>query len=232
MITNSATAVPPALDALRAPNSGLVNKGTEQRDQYLFLLTTQLKNQDPLNPQKPEELTAQLATFSQLEALLNLSSEMEGQSALLAQNVLASQNTLALGAVGRTGTFAVETLNQDFATGDRLDVILPSGGEATLIITGADGQESRLALGSLSGGRQTITVPGGLTAGAGKASIEVVGPDGTTRPGAMVTRARIEGVRFTADGTLFRVNGEDVMLAALLELESDAAPAPASTTSL
>lgn len=44
------------------------------KDAFLQLLVTQMKYQDPLNPNTDTEFIAQLATFSQLEQLQNLSS--------------------------------------------------------------------------------------------------------------------------------------------------------------
>lgn len=46
-----------------------------QKD-FLTLFTTQLKNQDPLDPVKNEAFVAQLAQFSQLEATTNMSSTL------------------------------------------------------------------------------------------------------------------------------------------------------------
>jgi flagellar basal-body rod modification protein FlgD len=40
-------------------------------DTFLKLLTTQLKNQDPLNPLDGTQFTAQIAQFSQLEQQIN-----------------------------------------------------------------------------------------------------------------------------------------------------------------
>ena len=40
------------------------------KDEFLQLLITQLKNQDPLDPVKNEDYLAQLATFSSLEQLM------------------------------------------------------------------------------------------------------------------------------------------------------------------
>jgi flagellar basal-body rod modification protein FlgD len=47
------------------------------QDTFLQLLTTQLQNQDPLNPQSNEEFVAQLAQFSSLEQLVGLNSSMD-----------------------------------------------------------------------------------------------------------------------------------------------------------
>lgn len=43
------------------------------KDAFLKLLVTQLQHQDPLNPSSDTEFIAQLATFSQLEEMQNLS---------------------------------------------------------------------------------------------------------------------------------------------------------------
>lgn len=45
------------------------------KNQFLLLLITQLKNQDPLEPMKNEDFIAQLATFSSLEQMVDLNDQ-------------------------------------------------------------------------------------------------------------------------------------------------------------
>lgn len=50
------------------------------KQDFLQLLTTQLKTQDPMNPMKGQEFAAQLAQFSSLEQLLNINETLGSQS--------------------------------------------------------------------------------------------------------------------------------------------------------
>jgi flagellar basal-body rod modification protein FlgD len=50
------------------------------RNAFLTLLTTQLQNQNPLDPMENEAFVAQLAQFSQLEATTQMSSSLEAMS--------------------------------------------------------------------------------------------------------------------------------------------------------
>lgn len=65
-------------------------KNDLDKNAFLQLLTTQMKYQDPLNPNTDTEYIAQLATFSQLEQLQNLSNVTTNSQAfnLVGKNVI------------------------------------------------------------------------------------------------------------------------------------------------
>jgi flagellar basal-body rod modification protein FlgD len=67
--------------------------GSELRDEFLQLLVTQLRNQDPLDPVGQQEFTAQLAQFSVLEELESLNASFE--EILVAQKESMATQSLA-----------------------------------------------------------------------------------------------------------------------------------------
>lgn len=66
------------------PNYSAANKATTSaatkelgKDQFLKILITQLQNQDPMQPMEDKEFIAQMAQFSSVEQLVNISSKLE-----------------------------------------------------------------------------------------------------------------------------------------------------------
>lgn len=94
------------------------------KDAFLQLLVTQMKYQDPLNPNTDTEYIAQLATFSQLEQLQNLSTVTSNTQAfsLVGKNVIVKAESAAGGTKYITG---------------KVDFINMSGGKAKLSINGS-----------------------------------------------------------------------------------------------
>jgi flagellar basal-body rod modification protein FlgD len=68
-------------DSLNKINSGAaggaLSKLNDDLDFFLKMLTTQLQNQDPLNPMDTHEMTAQLVQFSQVEQSIKQSGHLE-----------------------------------------------------------------------------------------------------------------------------------------------------------
>ena len=81
-----------AAEAAMTAKSGQSSMGQKE---FLTLFTTQLKNQDPLDPVKNEAFVAQLAQFSQLEATTNMSQTLSDYVASVAgQNMVNSASLI------------------------------------------------------------------------------------------------------------------------------------------
>ncbi|MGA2129486.1 MAG: flagellar hook capping FlgD N-terminal domain-containing protein, partial [Xanthobacteraceae bacterium] len=74
-------------------------------DEFLQLLTTQLQNQNPLDPLDTNQFTSQLVQFSSVEQQINMNTQL-GTLISLQQT---AQSTSALGFVGQTVTVSGAT---------------------------------------------------------------------------------------------------------------------------
>ena len=63
---------------------------TMGKDQFLKILVTQLSNQDPMQPMQDKDFIAQMAQFTSVEQLMNMSNEL----ALLRQNIGSASNII------------------------------------------------------------------------------------------------------------------------------------------
>lgn len=81
------------------------------KDAFLKLLVAQMQNQDPLNPQSNEEFVAQLSQFTQVEQLMDLSSQFDGM--YMAMNSVNNTSMTQL-----LGKEVVAVGNQFFHKGD------------------------------------------------------------------------------------------------------------------
>lgn len=63
------------------------------KDAFMDLLVTQMKNQNPLEPAKNEDMLAQLAQFSSLEQMEELNENIIGLAVLQQSNALMAQLT-------------------------------------------------------------------------------------------------------------------------------------------
>lgn len=101
LVGNSATTSPtpsPILPQGGAKGTPSTDKGklNQNFDQFLLLLTTQLKNQDPLSPMDSAEFTNQLVSFSSVEQQIKTNENL----AKMVASANINQTTLGLGYIG------------------------------------------------------------------------------------------------------------------------------------
>jgi flagellar basal-body rod modification protein FlgD len=76
-----------------AASSGKTEGNSLGQDAFLKLLVTQLQHQDPSNPMDNSQFIAQLATFSSLEKLTAISTQVSAISQFLVAQGLADSST-------------------------------------------------------------------------------------------------------------------------------------------
>lgn len=86
-------------------SSAAMSSLTEDFDQFLSLLVTQLENQSPLDPMDSSELTNQLVGFAQVEQQINTNAELENISSLLSGSSVGS----AMDYLHQTVTYSGDT---------------------------------------------------------------------------------------------------------------------------
>ncbi|GAA3540404.1 flagellar hook assembly protein FlgD [Zobellella aerophila] len=145
--------------------TGSAGVGEDLRENFMTLLVTQLKNQDPLNPMENAEMTSQLAqinTVTGIESLNDTLSGITGQidaghtlqaAGLIGKGVLVPGDRLLVGEEGATTPFGIEL----GSSADQVNVsILDGSGQVV----------RRFELGAMSAGVESFVWDGTLDGGS------------------------------------------------------------------
>jgi len=205
------------------------------KDDFIKLMSAQMKHQDPFSPVKNEEMAAQLAQFSSLEQMTNVNQNLEKMAA--AQKP--TENVLAASLIGKR----VMTDSSRFlmAKGQQpeLKFELPNDGEnVTVSVVDAKGEVIRdYELGTMAKGPQAIRWDGknnkNLDATPGEFTYRVNANDGQGVPMTIdnSTSGLVSGVVFESGKAQLLVDGKKIPMEAIGRIELDqpaAAPAAAS----
>jgi flagellar basal-body rod modification protein FlgD len=150
------------------PAAAPTGKSKLSKDDFLQLLVTQLKNQDPTSPLQPYELAAQLAQFTSVEQLTNLNTQIASQLAAINSSTQAAQTNLGAGLIGRQVVAKGDMVAIPASGQGRVLVdVGDAGGIGTLTLSDAAGATvATVDLGQVQGGRQAIALPAGIAPGA------------------------------------------------------------------
>jgi flagellar basal-body rod modification protein FlgD len=207
-------------------NSTRNNKNVMGKDDFLKLMLTQMKNQDPLNPMESAEFAAQLAQFTSVEQLMNLNDSMKTS---LDANYLLSQsinNTLAATLIGKdvkldTTEFRYtgqdeQVLGYNLSTNAKTVTIKIYNESGALVktITNVSGNAGDNKV------SWDFTDNTGEKVSHGKYRFEVTATDynGNVVNTESFLFGQIDGVRFTELGTKLIVNGIEFNLSDIKEI--------------
>ena len=180
---------------------------------FLTLLTTQLKNQNPLDPLDTNQFTAQLVQFAQVEQQL----KQNEQLATLVSIEKGAQSTTALAFVGQN--VAVDgqtaTLKNSSAT---WSFQVPKPISATVTITNATGQTVYSGSFTMDTGLQSFAWDGRDNTGTlwpdGKYTISVTGKDASGQTVSVPTEVEglVDSVDLSQTPPVLSMGGQDYTL--------------------
>ena len=177
---------------------------------FLQLLTTQLKNQNPLDPLDTNQFTQQLVQFAQVEQQMKSNSQLQ----TLISIEQTAQSTVALTYVGQTVVVDGSTA-QLGNTGAGWVMNVPKPSTATITIKDASGQTAFTGTFAMNPGDQTFTWDGkgndGRTWPPGSYTLTATATDASGQVTALSTEilGRVDSVDLTKNPPLLSINGQD-----------------------
>jgi len=202
------------------------------KDQFLHLLTMQLKYQDPLSPMDNTTFVSQLAQFRALETGENTENAIRELGRAfdenLAAQIVSSQsiaNSSAMSLIGHEARMRQTTVTYDGKADTKVPIKVHLGNKdkATVEILDDDGKVVRTMTASGKDAQNSVTISWnglddqGLKVKSGKYSLNVVGSDKEPSLYCYVQEL-VEGVRFTGEGAMIKIGGKEISIGEVLDV--------------
>lgn len=207
--TDSSAAAAAAAAQASAASKDLMS-GTQ--DQFLTLLTTQLRNQDPLNPMDNAEVTSQIAQLSTVNGitqlnntLLALSGQMDVSQSMQAASLIGKE-VLVPGEKISLGSSVSDGVTTKVATPFGVDVISDAANVTVTILDASGKAVRRIELGPQNAGVLSLQWDGkddaGLDVGDGAYTLKVEAADaeGTAVAAEGLTSGKVSSVAYASSG--------------------------------
>lgn len=211
MTTTSATSTSNSnqalIDSVNKRTGATTSQTSEVQDRFLKLLTTQLKNQDPLNPLDNAQVTSQLAQISTVSGIEKLNATLQ----MLVQDSQSAQTTQAAGLVGHA--VMVPGNGLQLSSGKSVGAFELAGDADTVEVTIKDSNGivmKTLTLDDMDAGLHNFTWDGKTTDGAqavdGSYTISVAATAGSDKVGVTsLTLGTVRSVIANSGGYLLDV---------------------------
>ncbi len=191
-------------------------------DTFLQLLTTQLQNQDPLDPMDTTQFTQQLVEFASVEQQIDMNTNMQ----TLISDQQTTQATSALQLVGSTVTLSGSAATLSNATGSPATWSLTTTSPATasITITSSAGTTAYTGTMALNAGTQSYSWNGqgnnGQTwpDGTYTIAIKATGANGQTVSVSTQTQGTVSGVNLSQNPITLVVSGQNVPISSITSI--------------
>ncbi len=192
------------------------------KQEFLNLLTTQLANQDPLDPMDNTEFVAQLSQFSSLESLVNIGSAVEQLA--IAQAVSNSSNMV--GYIGKEVVHGGNGFDYSGEGGKDIEVeVADAASKVTVSVYDENGElVATVEGGPMAEGRGSVEWDGtdvnGQPVDEGSYTVKVSAEDSDGNAVNATTRqtGTVSGVTYENGYPELIVNGEKVALGDIVEV--------------
>jgi len=198
------------------------------KEDFLNLLVTQLRYQDPMSPEDPKDFVAQLAQFSSLEQQINVNKQLEDLGELLKTFTDSQNMAQGVSLLGKTVTGSGSQITVSGGQASAASFQLPSDAQALVVgIFDGSGQQVRiLNLGAQSAGTCTFAWDGkdsdGNKVADGTYSYQVAAQnkDGQALQVDTYFTGKVEEVYQDSQGIWVKVDGRQVLLSSIVSVEN------------
>jgi flagellar basal-body rod modification protein FlgD len=202
--------------------STIQSSAAEEKDQFLKLLTYQLKSQNPSDPYDTDQFSSQLAQFSELETMTEVRDLIKEQTDSFASLGQVFTNSALPGMIGMNAKVGSNQFQYDGKNAVKIGYELPTHGtDGTLLVKDSAGVTVKtidLKGLDLTSGSHDIMWDGtndkGSTLSPDDYSFEVRVANGETAMSGISTHSygKIDAVRFKTEGTVLMIGGSEVAL--------------------
>ena len=179
------------------------------KNDFLQMLVAQLQNQDPLNPMDGTDFVAQLATFSSLEQLTNMNSQLN-QLGLYQTTMTNTQAVNLLGkevTVNQSNGFQVNGSTADFS----YNLALPAERVSIAIYDSSGKEVDRIDAGKQGLGLQTMTWAKGNNAdGVYSYIVNAYDVNGDRIPVETMMTGKVTAVQYRDNAIYLTINDREV----------------------
>jgi flagellar basal-body rod modification protein FlgD len=202
------------------------------KDDFMKLMSAQLKYQDPISPMKNEEMAAQLAQFSALEQMMNVNNTLEK----MVTGQKPSEHMLAASLIGKKVSTDSTHFQYEKGSTPEVKFNLPAdAATCSVAITDAKGEVVReIDLGELQKGEQSVRWDGknakfqDQPLGEYSYHVSAADKDGKSIPVNSDSSGIVTGVTFEGGKSVLLVGDKKVSIERVGRIEQDADAKPAA----